>query len=55
MGQSFGPQADSLSRHRDRYGTVGEYAEFTREMIEGMRIEARLHARLCAIASYGGS
>ena len=22
MGQSFGPQADSLSRHRDRYGAT---------------------------------
>jgi hypothetical protein len=55
--QSFGPQADGLSRHRGRYGTVGEYTEFTRTirtMGIGM-IEARLHARLCAIASYGGS
>ena len=48
MWQSFGPQADSLSRHRDRYGAPERNFGLAESGPIGVRIEAS--ARVCAVA-----
>ena len=47
MGQSFGPQADSLIRHRDRYGAPERSGRPRESGPIGVRIEAS--ARVCAV------
>jgi hypothetical protein len=39
-GQSFGPQADTLIRHRDRYGAPGRGVGLAESGPIGVRIEA---------------
>ena len=48
MGQSFGPQADSLSRHRDRYGAPERHFGLAEGGPIGVRIETS--TRVCAVA-----
>jgi hypothetical protein len=48
MFQSFGPQADSLSRHRDRYGAPERNVGLAESGSIGVRIDAS--ARVCAVA-----
>ena len=50
MGQSFGPQADSLSRHRDRYGAPERNFGLAESGPIGVRIAAS--ARVCAVAPH---
>ena len=47
MGQSISPQADSLSRHRDRYGAPERNVGLAESGPIGVRIEAS--ARVCAV------
>ena len=47
MGQSFGPHADSLSWHRDRYGAPERNFGLAESGPTGVRIEAS--ARVCAV------
>jgi hypothetical protein len=47
MGQSFGPQADSLIRPRDRYGAPERSVGLAESGPIGVRIEAS--ARVCAV------
>ena len=48
MGQSFGPQADSLILHRDRYGAPERNVGLAESGPIEVRIEAS--ARVCAVA-----
>ena len=48
MGQSFGPQADSLIRHRDRHGAPERNVGLAESGPIGVRIEAS--ARVYAVA-----
>ena len=48
MGQSFSPQADSLSRHRDRYRAPERNVGLAESGPIGVRIEAS--ARVYAVA-----
>ena len=50
MGQSFGPQADSLSRHCDRYGAPERNFGLAESGPIGVRIAAS--ARVCAVAPH---
>ena len=50
MGQSFSPQADSLSRHRDRYRAPERNFGLTESSPIGVYIEAS--ARVCAVAPH---
>ena len=48
MGKSIGPQADSLSRHRDRYGAPERNVGLAESGPIGVRIEAS--TRVWAVA-----
>ena len=50
MGLSLGPQADSLSRHRDRYRAPERNVGLAESGPIGVRIEAS--ARVCAAAPH---
>jgi hypothetical protein len=50
MRKSFGPQADSLSRHRDRHGAPERNVGLAESGPIGVRIEAS--ARVCAAAPH---
>ena len=50
MGQSFGPHADSLSRHRDRYGAPERNFGLAESGLTGVRIEAS--TRVFAVAPH---
>ena len=50
MGQSFGPQADSLSRHRDRYRAPERNFGLAESSPIAVYIEAS--ARVCAVAPH---
>ena len=50
MGQSFGPQADSLSRHRFRYRALGRNFGRSRSDLIVLRTEAS--PRLCGGAPH---
>ena len=51
MRQSFGPQADSLSRHRDRHGAPERNVGLAESGPIGVRIEAS--TRIFAVAPHG--
>ena len=50
LGQSFGPQADSLIRHRDRYSAPERNFGLAESSPIGVRIEAS--TRVCAVAPH---
>jgi hypothetical protein len=50
MGLSLGPQADSLSRHRDRYGAPERNFGVAESGPIGVRTEAS--TRVCAVAPH---